>query len=436
MELAPLTGIFGANSSGKTSLLQLLLLLKQTAESADRAQVLKLGNERSLVSFGTFDELLHRDEATNTLAWRLAWDAAKPLVVKHHSGQSAIVFKGRDFGFRAAVEKTDTGRVFLRRMVYEFANDEFSLTARGKRPTKYVLGAEAIGFRFSPSKDRPSHLPAPTKCYGFPDEVRSCYHNAAFLSDLELAFEDLMKSIHYLGPLREAPKRFYTWSGGQPVDMGGKGERVVEALLWGRESAQEVSRGRGKNSLLVEEYVADWLRKLGLVYSFSIEPLVPGGSQYRVLVRKNESSAEVPLPEVGFGVSQILPVITLCYSVPEGSIVILEQPEIHLHPAVQAGLADVLMDAISVRGIQVILESHSEHLLRRIQRRVAEAKFSDAGAALCFCEMSGSESKLTKLAVDIFGNIENWPEEFFGDEFGEMTAMTEAALKRRERLTS
>ena len=218
--------------------------------------------------------------------------------------------------------------------------------------------------------------------------------------------------------------------------MGGKGERVVEALLWGRESAQEVSRGRGKNSLLVEEYVADWLRKLGLVYSFSIEPLVPGGSQYRVLVRKNESSAEVPLPEVGFGVSQILPVITLCYSVPEGSIVILEQPEIHLHPAVQAGLADVLMDAISVRGIQVILESHSEHLLRRIQRRVAEAKFSDAAAALYFCEMSGSESKLTKLAVDIFGNIENWPEEFFGDEFGEMTAMTEAALKRRERLTS
>ena len=94
MELAPLTGIFGANSSGKTSLLQLLLLLKQTAESADRAQVLELGNERSLVSFGTFDELLHRDEATNTLSWRLAWDAAKPLVVKHHSGQSAIVFKG------------------------------------------------------------------------------------------------------------------------------------------------------------------------------------------------------------------------------------------------------------------------------------------------------------------------------------------------------
>ena len=59
--------------------------------------------------------------------------------------------------------------------------------------------------------------------------------------------------------------------------------------------------------------------------------------------------------DVGFGVSQILPVITLCYYAPPGSILLLEQPEIHLHPSVQAGLADVFIDAIKTRGIQIIL---------------------------------------------------------------------------------
>ena len=60
MRLAPITGLFGTNSSGKTSILQALLMLKQTVESSDRSQVLNLGDERSLVSLGTFDELIHR----------------------------------------------------------------------------------------------------------------------------------------------------------------------------------------------------------------------------------------------------------------------------------------------------------------------------------------------------------------------------------------
>ena len=69
---------------------------------------------------------------------------------------------------------------------------------------------------------------------------------------------------------------------------------------------------------------------------------------------------------MGIGVSQVLPVLVLCYYVPEGSTIILEQPELHLHPSVQAGLADVFIDVIKHRNVQILLESHSEHLLRRL----------------------------------------------------------------------
>ncbi|HSG40958.1 MAG TPA: DUF3696 domain-containing protein, partial [Thermoanaerobaculia bacterium] len=126
-------------------------------------------------------------------------------------------------------------------------------------------------------------------------------------------------------------------------------------------------------------------------------------------------------------------VITLCYYAPEGSTLLLEQPEIHLHPKVQAGMADVLVDAMKTRGIQIILESHSEHLLRRLQRRVAEEVVAPEEAALYFCSTEKGESRLTPLDLDLFGNIKNWPKDFFGDEFGEIAAMSEAMLERKKK---
>jgi predicted ATPase len=111
--------------------------------------------------------------------------------------------------------------------------------------------------------------------------------------------------------------------------------------------------------------------------------------------------------------------------------VVLEQPEIHLHPSVQSGLADVFIEVIRTRSIQIILESHSEHLLRRLQRRIAEGALSADECALYFCDMEAGESRLRQLEIDLFGDILNWPADFFGDEFGELAAMTQAKLRRR-----
>ncbi|MDQ2732368.1 MAG: DUF3696 domain-containing protein [Armatimonadota bacterium] len=215
--------------------------------------------------------------------------------------------------------------------------------------------------------------------------------------------------------------------------MGQRGERVIEALLSSRERGEKIARGKGRKAFTLEEYVAFWLKELGLIHSFSVDPISINSNVYQVLVQVQPHAAPVLLTDVGFGVSQVLPVLALCYYVPEGSTVILEQPEIHLHPRVQAGLADVFIDAMKKRNIQIILESHSEHLLVRLQRRIAEEKVGDNDVSLYFCERGEFASHLKPLEIDRFGNIRNWPENFFGDELEERTAMMEAAIRQRKR---
>lgn len=82
MRLAPITGLFGTNSSGKTSILQLLLMLKQTIESSDRAQVLEFGDDKSLTNLGSFRDVVFQHEKPGTIDFSLNWSLTKPLVIK------------------------------------------------------------------------------------------------------------------------------------------------------------------------------------------------------------------------------------------------------------------------------------------------------------------------------------------------------------------
>lgn len=432
MRLAPITGLFGTNSSGKTSILQLLLMLKQTVESPDRAQALIFGDGKTPANLGAFRDVLFRHEAQNTLSWGLAWEFARPFAVTDPADVKQVLFAGRELTFDAEVAEGTSGRLLVNRMSYEIANRRFTMQRQGVSETKYELHAEGAGFQFVRNRGRPRALPGPVKCYGFPDQVKAYFQNAGFLADLQLAFEEMFGRVYYLGPLREYPQRQYPWAGSEPADMGRRGERVVDALLASREFPLGISLGKGRKRPTLEKYVAMWLKRLGLIHDFSIEAIAKDSNLYRVRVQRTPTSASVLITDVGFGVSQILPALVLCFYVPEGSTIVLEQPEIHLHPSVQAGLADVFIDAVKRRKVQIIFESHSEHLLRRLQRRVAEEKVAPESTALYFCQMNDGQSELTPLKVDIFGNIENWPKDFFGDEFGEMAAMTTAAMNRKK----
>lgn len=198
----------------------------------------------------------------------------------------------------------------------------------------------------------------------------------------------------------------------------------IDAILAAQEAGDR--QKLGKHMRPFAGIVAHWLRALGLIADFRVEEIAPGSNRWQAKVRTHDGTAEVMLTDAGFGVSQVLPVIVLLHYAPEGSTVILEQPEIHLHPLAQAELADAIVHAAIHRGVQVILESHSEHLLLRLQRRIAEGGVKAGDAALYFCEMRNGASAIEALDLDEYGNIRNWPDKFMGDAFHE-TAQAEIA---------
>lgn len=432
MRLAPITGLFGTNSSGKTSILQLLLMLKQTIESSDRAQVLEFGDEKSLTNLGSFRDVVYGHEKPGSMDFSVDWNLSKPLVVKDPESKTNALFTTDQLAFQCAVSENGADRLTVSNLEYDADGNRFVLKRKGQTGAKYELTNENEGIRFTRTQGRAWDLPAPVKFYGFPDQVYAYYQNAGFLADLQLAFENLFGRLYYLGPLREFPQRHYAWKGSEPADMGRRGERVVDALLAAQQRGAYISPGYKRKRQSLETRVATWLKELGLIYDFKVEPIAKGNNIYQVQVQKTYASAEVLITDVGFGVSQILPVLVLCYYVPEGSIILLEQPEIHLHPSVQSRLADVFVDAMKNRGVQIIVESHSEHLLRRLQLRIADETITPDQTALYFCDVSETGSILTGLELDLFGGITNWPKDFFGDEFGEMAAITKAAMLRKK----
>ncbi|MCC7418298.1 MAG: DUF3696 domain-containing protein [Acidobacteria bacterium] len=434
IRLAPLTVLFGANSAGKTSIPQLLLMLKQTSESPDRQRALQLGDARTLVDLGTYDDAVHDHDTSQPLDVELEWTLSRPLEIS--DPQTRRAYSGDRIGFTASFAGDKRHQPYVQGLRYELRDGntpvlDVSMTRRDSG-NKYDL--ESAVYPLVRQVGRPWPLPEPVRFYGFPDEATAHYQNTTFLSDLVLELERMLKRVFYVGPLREYPKRLYLWSGETPDHVGQRGDRAVEAIL---AAGDRTFNWRPKQRTKpLAELVGERLRSMHLIDDFEIRPLGAHRKEYEVLVRTSPRLPPVKLTDVGFGISQILPVIVEALYVPRRSIVILEQPEIHLHPRVQADLADLLIDAIGAREngtpreCQFIVESHSEHFLRRLQRRIGEQDLSNDDAALYFVHTQDATAKLEPLQVDLYGNILNWPAGFFGDEMEDLVARSEAQARR------
>lgn len=440
IRLAPLTVLFGANSAGKSSLGHLLLALQQTARSTDRKRALHLGDTSSLIDLGTFTDCLHGHDLKQALSFELGWTLPKVLDVRDPL-QPEARYQGDRMRLDVSMVANKAQQPEVQGLRYGLLSGErevIDVTLERDEKRKLNLTSTRYGFKMADGRKWP--LEEPEKFYRLSDTSMARYKNAGFLTDFALAAESMLERISYLGPLRSHPQRIYQWSGDTPASVGQMGEYAVAAILAAQGEGRRLNRQAGHHTKGFAEFIAAWLKDLGVIDDFAVQPVAVGRKEYEVLVKTHAKAPEVKITDVGFGISQVLPALVQAFYCPPHSTVWMEQPEIHLHPQVQAELADVFISATQARedgksrDVQLIVESHSEHFLNRLQRRVAEGMIKPADVAVYFCRRAGSATELEPLRLNVFGEIENWPEHFFGDEMADIAGRALAAMRRKKEL--
>ena len=422
LQIAPLTGFFGANSSGKTSIFQTLLMLKQTAERPpDWNGVIDFGDEGSVVNLSNFSEVIHRHKSGLSLDISVSWQLPEKLILGGARPSGQVLPRAPQSSNRLEIGALSFSTTIISTGEDSVAVDGFGYMSDGYEFFGIVRDSDSQYKLICPPSQRMqgAFSSFPFRCYGIRDGSAKV-PDTPFLS-FERVFKDLFSRIHHLSPLREPPRHRYAYAGEHPKGVGRYGEQAIAALLSGRIQL-----------LSTDEQILKWLQRLELIDSYHLQADLDGEKDYEFRLRQYKDGPEVRLTDIGLGVFQLLPTLALCYYVPEGSILILEQPEAHLHPKAQADLTDVLIDVVKNRNIQIILETHSEYLLSRLQRRIAEEEIPASDTALYFCQVNDSISEIERLDMDEYGNITNWPQDFFGDVTGELIKKTKVEMQQRK----
>lgn len=212
-------------------------------------------------------------------------------------------------------------------------------------------------------------------------------------------------NIRHVSPVRAYPKRYYILNEG--FDTGYFDTTDHDSL---------VSNLKDNNDIVHK--VNKWLRRFGL--SIKIEKL----NEIIQAIRVNQNDINLHLVDIGFGVSQILPVIIQSLLAKSGSIILIEQPEIHIHPKMQSELADFFISLAKENNKRFVIETHSEAFLKRLRRRMAESpenlRYSIFPKDVSIHYVERAENKnngaiVNNKEINSSGNFE-WPKEFMAND--------------------
>ena len=419
IRLAPLTLLLGTNSSGKSSLIQSLLLIRQTVKGDDQNLDLNLGNPDAddSVTLGQFKDLLCRHGAAS--------ESTKVT-------QVGIEFRWSELGqpedstlFSARYNKGPAGSAELEFL--RLGKDGQGFSVQRRKPGIYRLSLATQAKSLGQSADF-----RPQRSFAFSAAtLNKLGAQAETIKSIGPALIDELSRIIYLGPVRRLAQRDYVWAGRMPAHIGDDGAKAVDALIASgiaRQSALKRKQALPEQAQLFEKTI-HWLKEMNLADGLAIRAL--GSSARYELMIENDGQAS-NLKDVGVGVSQVIPVIVAALFAQPGHIVILEEPESHLHPLAQSMLAELLAKVSKERNVQFIIETHSEHLFRRMQTLIAKQQITTKDAAMYFVERDGKAACMRPLELDDYGRVKKWPEGFFGDALGETREQARLMFTRQQ----
>jgi len=371
VEFAPLTVLLGANSTGKSSILHALILLKQSLRGGDYRVPLTFGGP--LINLGRLRDVGWQEK--RQLFFRLDWDNA------------------RGIEFLVAPRQKTGLSTWKEHFRFQFDDKWYKLQDEEVAPWYF-------SFEFSRSEQATL----------FEEE------KARALREINATITDFFTHLRYVGPLRE-PFRETPFSGEEPESIGPDARYLIPFLKFHPE---------------VTERIGTWLQRRGLAAGLEVRETARGSGRWAAYILEEEGR-RINLADTGFGYSQLIPVLAELYGAPEKSMILIEQPELHLNPRLAVWMGDVLLAAVQ-EGKAVLVETHSEHIILRLRRRVAEGVLPADQVTLYFARRSLREGKsyLKRIELDEAGQpLERWPEGFWGEDYDEAFHLARAALERR-----
>ena len=352
LPMAPLTLLTGLNASGKSSVLQALVLLHQTMREHEWTTRLALNG--SGVRLGTMPAVV--DEVFGRRRFEIG--------LTDDENTCEWTFEGDRRDMSMAVQRVSVnGR-----------------SVEGPQSLRYLLP---------------------------PDEEA-----ATRVASLARRLRDLT----YITAERVGPREAYALEDPHVVNVvGPRGEHAVSVLHWGRDEPVSTDLALPDAPASRFRQVEQRMRTLFPGCTLDLQQAPRANAVTLGLRTSDDTGFHLPA-HTGFGLTQCLPIVVAALSASRGDILVVENPEIHLHPAGQALMGQFMAD-IARAGMQVLVETHSDHVLNGIRRAVKAGRLAaDQVVIHFFRPRSDDQPQVVSPAMDDSGNIDSWPEGFF-DQF-------------------
>ena len=426
LRIAPITLVTGANSAGKSSLFAPILAAAQT----DGMPVMLSPNGRH-IDMGDYLAMVHRHRAESVL--RITFQGESEF------GESTTI--ASEFSHDKASRAPRLLALSCKGSYYDLSvhldGDRYELSydvMPGKSPRiKHMrdnstmnafydaINALLASATKETSEGPIAHIPrmesllqdvkngdslSGKRSFSEPRDFFAVLHQEETLMGLFVAFElsrtiaSFQKSFGHVGSFRLAPERTYYEVSKADLRVGRYGENCVEQL------SQWESTGSPK----IDQLRTD-LADLRILSALEINRL--GGGRLELVGRPKDKSSATNLADLGFGTSQVLPVLVAVNQLPDGSMFTVSQPETHLHPEVQAQLADYFVRLTKERDLRFVVETHSEYLINRLRILVAEGVVPEESVSMVYVMNDGERATVCPIELRTDGRMNGVPAEFF-----------------------